>query len=915
MEETKEPIREDEMDKIVHKEVKIDYHEQLKDLIRNSTHGTKIAICSSISKSASIDALVEAYEQNMGYEFSKGNVVLDEVLLERAAMPFYDAVSKELGVEVSNLSDKQLSQIVSFKINDDPEVFARKMQQISEDGHLVNVHYANENLNIKKETILENNAKENYIFSIASMENARAINDFDKSIKSTGSLSDKSLTNALNTTVENLENSKMELDLKIDLTDTLTNMSQNYDPIEIELIRLCKERKYAERFDKDQISDEINSFLEKHKDKKALYKELMSSPDGNIPEKYINKINEYEKQVATVAALASVNNFLSKGKDNLSLDEQKDIVSRIIAGTVNGAIDLNEHAQVLDVLEQLCPDIDFTDKNGKKDIKAVLKSNEQLKKLKKYLPIGEEKEISTENIDNLLKSIKLKTMRGFNKNKLIELGKVDKNFNKNIIFENAKIGFVRKIGRNKQEKIAEEIINSFFDQKSEDLDVIMDNMGKSSEERFFSGSALRFTATDRNSAESLYENATEKCWIDKKEDYIDLRCASLLKLKQDLEGKENKSRLDEKRLKQTISRLKNFNKQYPDYDYDRIVDPKTMNLKKDAEVAVTEYENYKVMSKILVTFMKGKETVNTPEDYQKLDNKEKKAYLLDTVAALSYKKDKNAENKLIGKFGERRLEIIGGKDNTFIEINPKNGSGYTYKIHYDKILEEYNKYSSHKFKTFEELESYCESNKRMYVAEKLEEYTLLRDEDFIKADGNTRKERVEFIENQKFYITERTKNEKALNITNHETDTRSEEKDSKNSDYNARIDISQIEVSEQNSHREYAEGMTTKDAGAEMESELPAVIKPNLFRRLLNKVKEMFTNDSKEETEQTNIEDSQTSSVSKKETFEEQLKKGTEHVDVTKAIEEMKNNSGNEKSIGNDKVTESAIEDNDISID
>ncbi len=835
MEETKEPIKDEEMEKIVNKNTKENYHEQLKELIKNSNHGVKIAICSNISPSVSLDILITAYEENMGYELSKGNVVLDEIALGKVAEPLYDIISKEIGIPVSSLSDKQLNEIARMKISDDPAVFAQKIHQIYEEGH-VDSKFNFQN-RILQETLQKNGeqVENNLLYKISTVHSAKEINFYGEYMNQSGALSKESLSKIMENGDE-LDDSRMTGDLKEKLDTIKNDMLKKYNINDIELIRLCKELKYAERFDKERINEKIKTFLKDNPKQKELYTELTSSPDGRIPEKYIQLINSYEKDVATIAALSSVKKLLSTKKEEIPSNIRKDMVSYILAGARHGSINLNEDPQVIEALESLCPDVDFKGKNGKKNISSVFEDKNSFKKLKKYLPISSDAEIGTEDIDNLIKSIKLKTMKEFNEDLFKKLVKNGKDFNDSVFLKNTKIGIVRKMGEKIGDKITDDLVDSFFDEKTENLDVIMENMDKSSEEKYFNGSALNFTATDKQSIQTLYEATTEICWIDSKEDYLDLRCASLLEMKKELESKEKKSISDERRLKTTNDRLREFNKKYPNYDYSRIFDLNTKELKESAQKKLASYEDNKVKSKILTTFMKNKDSITNADDYNNLSDKEKEDYLKYTIIALGYKKDDDTRNRLIGKFAERRLEIINQDENKFIEINPKKNSGYISSVNYDKLLEEYNKHSKKKFNTFEELKEYCETTRKEYVEEKLDEYKLLKDQDFVVAEGKTRSERVKFIENMKFYINER-ENSSPTNLkdiefenSNHERDFNSESKHNKENveDKNS-IKLEKINISAEELHTEENHG-------------LPVPVKGNegFFKRLVSKVKEVL---------------------------------------------------------------------------
>lgn len=916
MEETKEPIKDEEMDNLVNKDVKIDYHEQLKELIKNSVHGTRMAICSSISKSVSLDALVTAYEQNMGYEFSKGTVVLDDISLEKAAIPLYNAVSKELGIEVSNLSDKQLNEIVMLKIHSDPIEFAKRINEIREEGD-TKVR-SQEQDNRFQEKLQNKDARESYVFDKIAMANAREVNEYEKYVNKTGAMSKEAISNDIEKIMNNTEQVSLPSELKELLEQTVISVREDYDVKLMQLIQLSKDFKYA-TFAKEAYSEKIKEFVKENPKLKSVYDEISKDPN-NIPEKYMKKIDDYEDKLAIIAASSAADKFFKSDIKDLPEDEKKKMFSDIISATTNksdGEI-IAANDVFINILEQLGPDLNLQGKDGKKDIRNLFENDEELKKLQKYLPIDSKSaELNSNNIRNALKMIRIRTIRSVNERtieKLNEVDKYDKSLFSGKIVRKAN-SFVQKIGRRKQEKITNELMEDIWKNNAEEIRVnaVIGKMEESIEGRFFEGSNLNFTKTDANNMQELYEKSTIECWISSKEQYLDLRYAALHQIQSELKGKEQLTELEKDRLQLINLRIEDFHSEHPDYDTSRVLDNSEgkEQLTEEIRDSLESFEDYKVKSKIISTFMKNSISVNNFEDYSKLDDNDKKEYLKNTIAALSYK-GSNAErkSKIIGKFAERSLEIINSDENKFIDIYPRD-VGYNSNIHTDKILEEYNKYSKHKFQSFEELKQYCESNKSMYVAEKLDEYEDLKDEDFVEALGDTASEKVKFIESMKYSINEREekapqkerRNRRASSINRSESkeDLRSEaDLDSKSefngesekNDVRSDISIEEINVSHEDS---------------ELSSELPVPIKESIFKKIVNKVKEIFTSTSKQQSD--NSSDKENPEMVhqdevKKETFDEVLRKGTENVNVLEAVRQTQDNSGNAKPIVNDRTTE-----------
>lgn len=885
MEETKEPIKDQELDKFVNKNTKVNYREQLKELIKNSTHGTRIAICSKISKNVSLDALVSAYEQNMGYEFSKGSVILDDILLEKAVQPLYDLVSKEIGIGVSNLNSKQLNDIVKSKLNDDPKVFAEKIYQLNEEGYISNSAQGkeiNENLKNNKETNTMADKVGYYVFTEQSIANAKKVNDYSVNLNELNSKA----TNSTNEIVDNAIKDDKELiiaqDLKEILNQTQVNLSTYYDYDLIQLIQLVKDIKYADHFAKDILKEKAKEYVKEHPSLKKDYAEMIKD-DTQIPEKYITMINDYENEANLLVALSTVNILKKDGIGSSSAD-RKQAVLYIINGMKEESFALTDHPEFIDMLEKLCPDLDFKDEDGKKDIRNVLNSEKEREKLKKYLPINQGEELTEGVLKNTLKSTSLSNIRNISKETL-EKAKNQNKYDVELVTKKVVTkGFIAEIGSNNREKIADEFISDLFKKSVEEIDINLKD--KTLEEKFFTGSAMQLTETDRKKIMKMYENCTVNCWISSKENYLELRYSALHQIKSDLEGKENLTELEKDRLQLINIRLDEFNEKYPDIESNITIEDETgeKRLIDQAKASLEMYQEYKVKSKLITTFMKNSMSITNREDYENLSDRDKKRYLKNVIAALDYKKD---DDKVISKFAKRSLEILNSGEDKFINIETikseeDNYLRYTATINKQRILEEYNKYSTHNFSTYKELQEYCASNKSMYVADKLDEYDgILQDEDFVKPDGETTKDKFKFIEKQKRTIEERnlisspkpqtsrrvSSIRKAREEIERKEKSKFDNKDSeKESGYKkdkGPLEIDEIKISDEVLESNKEEKVENKseleeiDSDSELEDEnnLPISVKDGFFRKIVNKVKAMLFK-IREEDKQENGEDS-----------------------------------------------------------
>lgn len=921
MEETKEPIRDEEMDKLVNKDVKIDYHEQLKELIKNSVHGTRMAICSNISKSVSLDALVTAYEQNMGYEFSKGTVVLDDISLEKAATPLYNAVSKELGIEVSNLSNKQLKDIVKSKLNDDPIVFAKKIYQLNEDGYISNALHGkeiNQNLNTNKENKTITDKAEYYIFTKESFANAQKVNDYSKKIDELNSKATNSTKKMVNDAIGEVV---VGQDLKEILNQTQVDLSTNFDYDLIQLIQLVKDIKYADYFAKDALKEKAHEYVKKHPNLKNDYAEMIKD-DTKIPEKYITMINEYENEANLMVAISTANKIEKYGISSLKNDsDRKQAVLHIINGMREESNGITDNPELIDILEKLCPDLDFKDENGKKDIRNILNNEVEREKLKKYLPISQKKELTLENLNNMLKSTSLSNIKDIPK-EILEKAKKENKYDVDIITGKIVKGVISKIGSRKREKISDELISNLFKRNVEEIDINFND--KSLEEKFFTGSAMQITKYDEKQIRNMYEKATVGCWISSKDKYLELRYSALHQIKSELEGKENLTELEKDRLQLINARLDEFNEKHPGVESNVTIENEAgkKELIDQSKAALEMYQEYKVKSKLITTFMKNSMSITDREDYENLSDKDKKRYLKDIIAALEYK---NKDDKIISKFAKRSLEILNNGDDKFISTETVRADDDTYvrykaTINKKRILDEYNKYSTHKFTSYEELQEYCSSNKNMYVADKLDEYEFLKDEDFVEPPVGETKDQLKFIEKQKQIIEERefssprkkqtnrrvsairkareneeSKEKNQFSSQNYDNEKENEDKTDKGS-----LEIEEIRISSEalKSNNEGKLGSKSEleeidlDSELEDENNLPISVKDGFFRKIVNKVKAMLFK-PREEDKQENGEDriSATSNqyINEKENPESDSWIQKVSIDYSKAVNQSQN--------------------------
>lgn len=431
----------------------------------------------------------------------------------------------------------------------------------------------------------------------------------------------------------------------------------------------------------EEILNERNEFLRKHEE----LQEFINPDTGLIyDEAYDNYIKEREQDNDNLVKAGVIKHitFISMGGlENITEEQRKNAVMDIVAG-----LKFEEtREEVSKFLEKLVPGFKYSEEINNKENRIAVEA---------AITYDKDKELGKEGFDRLIEA-SYKTV----------LSKTDRN----------------EIIKDDVRKVTDAELAEYMAKNSQEINVaetIIEKTG-TEEDRYFIGSEIEFTEDDNKAFQYIYKKSTIGTWLDSRDEALIKRFQCLQNSKEELENSNSNSKLVEKRLKEINEEISRFKRKYPSIDYDSMLD-ENGKLLNNGKKAIQSYTQLRAISKLTKEFIADEEKVNNYNDYNKLSDKDKKAYLLNTIAALNQKdiehgaisNDKTKD--ILKKLGNRRLEILNNKKQTFVSIDDGN-----IKLNTKEILKEYNKLSSHKFKSYEELVEYCELNKLQYVNDKM----------------------------------------------------------------------------------------------------------------------------------------------------------------------------------------------------
>lgn len=436
----------------------------------------------------------------------------------------------------------------------------------------------------------------------------------------------------------------------------------------------------------------------------------------NIKPDILSKYNDYNKDIKINYLFSEIAMAKDKDLNSLSPTERKVLITSALAG-LRISSDAKEkwivNKECWSLLKSLNPEIS----NGKNGIdKDKLYSF-----LEKELQL--EEKLTPEKFKNLLQ---------------ISSEAVDKTIN----LERYKDYFkARKFIAGKAKKIADKIFNKYFADPTNVQEINfqeeLEKIDKTPLELYFSDSKIKFSKKDEREFNEIYQDCTVESWIDNKDSALALRYASLVRTREKLSQMPNTEYYNKKR-EEIENGISEFKAEHPNLKFEK--DDGT--LLDDINDKAENYQNKMIESALLKFYsLDVLEHNEKNTKYNELSDDHKKAYLRNVIVGLKYGEQSN--NKSILKMAQRRLELLNTSDKTFIDFD-QNGNPI---ISEKQILDEYNSMSKHNYQTYEELEFSSEERKDAYLLKKLEEYSKLRDDQFIKLENpKDKKKSLEQIE-------------------------------------------------------------------------------------------------------------------------------------------------------------------------
>lgn len=502
---------------------------------------------------------------------------------------------------------------------------------------------------------------------------------------------------------------------------------EKYDLEEMQLIQLqinLEKSKGTNRY--DETLQKRNEYLKKHPRLKKDLPNIMDNNTRKVSKDSIDKLSEFKSDVSKIYAAKMISYINNKGIDNLTKIERKEAIIAMLGAYKGGGMT----SEIGDTLKTLCPGLDYSKGDEEYNFEIIQKALEYTEK------------ININEFNNIMDACQDRILKKVDFNKII---KNEKTWGKPVT------SGIKKMAQIAKGKVLDKVFTPFFEANQEELNVneIVLNYKESKEQKYFRNSNMNFSKSDGKTINSTYRRTSIESWIDDKGKALEYRYIYLNETKKELENSDKTNKLISSRLQKINDDLKNFKKNNSKLDYEKMENPS-----KDTLYRVKNFEDLKIKARLSKEFIKDEEKVNTFEDYNKLSKEDKKNYLRNTIVALNLEKVKTngtaqEENKLMAKFGKRRLEIINNSDKEFVKItkNPEEYPiPYVAEVNENAILEEYNSLSSHKFNSYEELSYYCELNKKQYINDKLEKYEKLKESDFIKLKDGKLEEKIQEIE-------------------------------------------------------------------------------------------------------------------------------------------------------------------------
>lgn len=250
--------------------------------------------------------------------------------------------------------------------------------------------------------------------------------------------------------------------------------------------------------------------------------------------------------------------------------------------------------------------------------------------------------------------------------------------------------------------------------KDASIEMMDKNKKQVAMENYFVGSRIQFSKDDFVAYESLYKVLTVDAWLEDKNSALKMRYAGLITMKEEYERKSDNPYIAEK-LNEVNQQLKEFTSNYG-----------KIELSPEDRGDFARYRECMLTANIMKFYTKDAINAKNGESYNDLDEKHKKAYIRNTLIGLEYI-DSNREFHF-SKLTMRRLEQMNTSNKKFITYDKKGNP----VIDKELILQEYSAMSDHEYKSFDELLESTKLRKDDYLLEKLETYSKLSPDKFVK---------------------------------------------------------------------------------------------------------------------------------------------------------------------------------------
>lgn len=265
------------------------------------------------------------------------------------------------------------------------------------------------------------------------------------------------------------------------------------------------------------------------------------------------------------------------------------------------------------------------------------------------------------------------------------------------------------------------LVDKEIDLSDLDLDSSRRKVFDSTMKNYFVGSKIKFTKNDEELYNMMHQEFTVNSWIENKDDAIRLRYKALLDMREEYKEMPTSEYIARK-LHKIEDDIKKIEKEFGKVD----IKPK------EGELAFDLYKQYFINAGLTKYLTRDAMEWQEGADYDNLDATHKKGYIRNILVALEH--DDNS-NFCITKLALRRLELMNSNGKQFITFDENGG----YKINEELILQEYNKMSEYTYRDFDELTKSAELRKNEYLLTKLEEYSHLRDKDFVELEDKSNK--------------------------------------------------------------------------------------------------------------------------------------------------------------------------------